>query len=89
MYKKTKVREILYLLSREISASEIAETLHVSRNTVAHIKNMYEDNEMDIEELYLLDDAQMKLFYGKNIGISVLVKVLRSLIISHLRSVTN
>ena len=66
MYKKTKVRKILYLLSREISASEIAETLHVSINTVAHIKNTYENNEIDIEELYLLYDDQMySIFYPK------------------------
>ena len=38
MFRKTKVREILELLNRNLSANEIAKTLAVSRNSVAHVK---------------------------------------------------
>ena len=39
MFKKTKVREIIELLNKNLSAREIAEMLSVSRNTVSYLDN--------------------------------------------------
>ena len=41
MFKKTKVRQILELLHKDLSAREISKTLKVSRNSVAFVKESY------------------------------------------------
>ena len=42
MFKKTKVRQILELLHKDLSAREISKTLNVSRNSVAFVKESYD-----------------------------------------------
>ena len=41
MFKKTRVRSILELLGRNLSAREVAKTLSVSRNTVSEIQALF------------------------------------------------
>lgn len=41
MFKKTRVRGILELLGRNLSAREVATTLSVSRNTVSEIQALF------------------------------------------------
>ncbi|MCR4611151.1 MAG: HTH domain-containing protein, partial [Lachnospiraceae bacterium] len=38
MFKKTRVRSILELLDKELSARDIAKSLSVSRNTVSEVQ---------------------------------------------------
>ena len=64
MFKKTKVRQILELLNRNLSGREIAEVLNVSRNTVAFIKENYDKCDKDTDEILAMDDDELySLFY--------------------------
>ncbi len=41
MFKKTKVRSILELLGKNLSAREVSKVLGVSRNTVAEVQTLF------------------------------------------------
>ena len=41
MFKKTKVRSILELLGKNLSAREVSKVLGVSRNTVAEVQALF------------------------------------------------
>ena len=41
MFKKTRVRSILELLDKELSARDIAKSLSVSRNTIAQVQALF------------------------------------------------
>ena len=41
MFKKTKVRSILELLGKVLSAREVSKVLGVSRNTVAEVQALF------------------------------------------------
>lgn len=64
MFKKTKVREILELLQRDLSEREISGILGVSRNSVARIRegSISSGNSWD-ELLSMNDDDLYHLFY--------------------------
>ncbi len=59
MFKKTKVRQILELLHKDLSAREISKTLNVSRNSVAHVKESYDKCDKDWEEICLMNDDEI------------------------------
>lgn len=41
MFKKTKVRSILELLGKNLSAREVSKVLGVSRNTIAEVQALF------------------------------------------------
>lgn len=64
MFKKTKVRQILELLHKDLSAREIAKVLSVSRNSVAYVKEHYDKCSKDWDEICLMSDDEIyQLFY--------------------------
>ena len=50
MFKNTKVRQILELLHKDLSAREISKTLNVSRNSVAFVKESYDKCDKDCQK---------------------------------------
>ena len=64
MFKKTKVRSILELLGKDLSAREVSKVLGVSRNTVSEIQSLYEASEKSWDDISTLDDDRFyALFY--------------------------
>ena len=64
MFKKAKVRQILELLRKDLSAREISKTLNVSRNSVAFVKESYDKCDKDWDEICLMNDDEIyQLFY--------------------------
>lgn len=64
MFKKTKVRSILELLGKELSAREVSKILSVSRNTVAEVQALYNASGKDWDEISDWDDDRLyQLFY--------------------------
>lgn len=59
MFKKTKVRQILELLHKDLSAREISKTLKVSRNSVAFVKESYDKCDKDWDEICLMNDDEI------------------------------
>ena len=64
MFKKTRVRSILELLDKELSARDIAKSLSVSRNTVAQVQALFSASGKSWEEISDWDDDRLyELFY--------------------------
>lgn len=64
MFKKTKVRSILELLGKDLSAREVSKVLSVSRNTVAEVQALYNASGKDWDEIAdWNDDMLYELFY--------------------------
>lgn len=64
MFKKTRVRGILELLGRNLSAREVATTLSVSRNTVSEIQALFNASGKSWDEISDWDDEKLyELFY--------------------------
>ena len=64
MFKKTKVRQIIELLQKNLSDREISNILEVSRNSVARIRVTSENNSLEWDELLVMtDDELYRLFY--------------------------
>lgn len=64
MFKKTKVRSILELLGRDLSAREVSKSLNVSRNTVAEVLALYNASGKEWDEICDWDDDRLyQLFY--------------------------
>ncbi len=64
MFKKTKVRSVLELLQKNLSARDVSKILGVSRNTVAHIQKLYVTSGKTWDEVSDYTDEQLyKLFY--------------------------
>ena len=64
MFKKTKVRQIIELLQKDLSNKAISEILNVSRNSVARIRNESDDRKLEWDELLAMtDDELYRLFY--------------------------
>lgn len=64
MFKKTKVREIIILLKKDLSTREIESTLSVSRNTVAFIKKEYDKCDKEWDDIEAMNDDELyALFY--------------------------
>ena len=63
MFKKTKVRGILELLSKGLSARLVAKTLNVSRNTVMGIQTLFESSGKTWDDISTWDDEMMYAFF--------------------------
>lgn len=64
MFKKTKVRSILELLGKGLSAREVSKSLGVSRNTVAEVQTLFLESGKSWEDISDLDDDRLyDLFY--------------------------
>ena len=64
MFKKTRVRQIIELLQKDLSNSMISEILSVSRNSVARIRNKSDERKLEWDELLsMTDDELYRLFY--------------------------
>ena len=64
MFKKTRVRQIIELLQKDLSNSRISEILSVSRNSVARIRNKSDERKLEWDELLAMtDDELYRLFY--------------------------
>ena len=64
MFKKTRVRQIVELLQKDLSNKVISEVLNVSRNSVARIRNKSDERRLEWDELLAMtDDELYRLFY--------------------------
>ena len=64
MFKKTKVRSILELLGRDLSAREVSKILGVSRNTVSEIQALFLQSGKSWDDISDWDDERFyELFY--------------------------
>ena len=63
MFKKTKVRAILELLNKNLSAREIAKTLSVSRNSVAYVKDAYDKSDKEWDEISAMNDDEIYRYF--------------------------
>ena len=64
MFKKTRVRQIIELLQKDLSDRDISVTLGVSRNSVARIRNQSDAELLEWDELLAMtDDELYRLFY--------------------------
>lgn len=64
MFKKTKVRSILELLEKNLSAREVAKVLGVSRNTVAEVALLFNQSDKSWDDICDWDDDRLyELFY--------------------------
>ena len=64
MFKKTKIRSILELLGKNLSAREVSRVLSVSRNTVAEVQALFLQSGKSLEDISGWDDDRLyKLFY--------------------------
>jgi transcriptional regulator with XRE-family HTH domain len=62
MFKKTRVRQIIELLQKNLSEREVARVLGVSRNSVARIRQKGCNEDWD-EILMMSDDELYRYFY--------------------------
>ena len=62
MFRKTKVRQIIELLQKNLSEREVSKVLGVSRNSVARIRQKGSNEEWD-EILMMNDDELYRYFY--------------------------
>ena len=64
MFKKTKVRSILELLGKNLSAREMSKILGVSRNTVAEVQALFLQSGRSWDDISEWDDDRLYgLFY--------------------------
>ena len=64
MFKKTKVRSILELLGKNLSAREVSKVLGVSRNTVAEVQALFLQSDKSWDAISEWDDDRLyELFY--------------------------
>lgn len=64
MFKKTKVRSILELLGKNLSAREVSKVLSVSRNTVAEVQALFLQSGRSWDDISEWDDDRLyELFY--------------------------
>ena len=59
MFKKTRVRQIIDLLQKNLSDREISGVLGVSRNSVARIRQVSDELHKEWEELLMMSDDEL------------------------------
>ncbi len=62
MFKKTKVRSILELLGKNLSAREVSRVLGVSRNTVAEVQALFVQSGKSWDDISLNISPDMHRF---------------------------
>ena len=63
MFKKTRVRQIMELLQKNLSDREISNVLGVSRNSVARIRQVSDGYNGEWEELLMMTDDELYRFF--------------------------
>ena len=63
MFKKTRVRQIIELLQKNLSDREISNALGVSRNSVARIRQSSDDCSREWDELLMMTDDELYFFF--------------------------
>lgn len=63
MFKKTRVRQIIELLQKNLSDREISNVLGVSRNSVARIRQVSDGYNGEWEELLMMTDDELYRFF--------------------------
>ena len=63
MFKKTRVRQIIELLQKNLSDREISTVLGVSRNSVARIRQASDGCNGEWEELLMMTDDELYRFF--------------------------
>ena len=63
MFKKTRVRQIIELLQKNLRDREISNVLGVSRNSVARIRQTSNDYNGDWEGLLMMTDDELYRFF--------------------------
>lgn len=63
MFKKTRVRQIIELLQKNLSDWEISNVLGVSRNSVARIRQVSDGYNGEWEELLMMTDDELYRFF--------------------------
>lgn len=63
MFKKTRVRQIIELLQKNLSDREISNVLGVSRNSVARIRQASDGYNGEWEELLMMTDDELYRFF--------------------------
>lgn len=63
MFKKTRVRQIIELLQKDLSDREISGILNVSRNSVARIRRISDDCNREWDELLMMTDDELYRFF--------------------------
>ena len=58
MFKKTRVRQIIELLQKNLSDREISGVLGVSRNFVARIRQASDEHRKEWDELLMMSDDE-------------------------------
>ncbi len=58
MFKKTRVRQIIELLQKNLSDREISGVLGVSRNSVARIRQASDESRKEWDELLMMSDDE-------------------------------
>ena len=70
MFKKTKVRSILELLGKNLSAREVSKVLGVSRNTVAEVQALFLQSGRSWDDISEWDDDRLYGLFYPDMGIS-------------------
>ena len=79
MVKKTRVRSILELPGRNLSAREVAKSLSVSRNTVSEVQALFLESGKLWEEISDWDDDKLyELFYSDTHNLAKYIKLTQS-----------
>ena len=63
MFKKTRVRQIIELLQKNLSDREISGVLGVSRNSVARIRQVSDERRKEWDELLMMSDDELYHFF--------------------------
>ena len=63
MFKKTRVRQIIELLQKNLSDREISSVLGVSRNSVARIRQASDKHRKEWDELLMMSDDELYHFF--------------------------
>ena len=63
MFNKTKVRQIVELLQKNLSDREISNVLEVSRNSVARIRQISDSYNGEWEDFLMMTDDELYRFF--------------------------
>lgn len=73
MFKKTRVRQIIELLQKNLSDREISNALGVSRNSVARIRQSSDDCSREWDELLMMTDDELYIYDSNSMAAMVVM----------------